>query len=343
MGDGGGLRGPARGSCSSHPSPTKTWGGDLPDPAGHNEQLELYTGAMAETARRHELLFVDLFAPTRELMDSGSDRKLTFNGIHLTEYGYWKVSQIMAGSLGLVRDAAPPDAAGNAAAEALRRTIYEKNYYFFIRWRGPNAEYIHGERNEMEGAENLPEEMAEYDQIIDTYDQKIWRMAKPGPEQVWRQVPEGTPVWHPTPQYRAPAPGPQGPDEYQGVKVLSPRESLRAFRLPKGYAINLYASEEDFPIANPMAMNFDAEGRLWVANTPTWPQPIPGEQPSDSIVILEDTDQVSIMPEGLLDTLRREQIVDLMAFLKYGAAAGEPASAHARTGRVMASESLPSE
>ena len=126
MGDGGGLRGPARGSCSSHPSPTKTWGGNLPDPAGHNEQLELYTGAMAETARRHELLFVDLFAPTRELMDSGSDRKLTFNGIHLTEYGYWKVSQIMAGSLGLVRDAAPPDAAGNAAAEALRRTIYEK-------------------------------------------------------------------------------------------------------------------------------------------------------------------------------------------------------------------------
>ena len=133
--------------------------------------------------------------------------------------------------------------------------------------------------------------MAEYDQIIDAYDQKIWQMAKPGPEQVWQQLPQGNPVWYPTPQYKATAPGPQGPDEYQGVKVLSPRESLRAFRLPKGYAINLFASEEDFPVANPMAMNFDAEGRLWVANTPTWPQPIPGEQPSDSIVILEDTDQ----------------------------------------------------
>ena len=133
--------------------------------------------------------------------------------------------------------------------------------------------------------------MAEYDQIIAAYDQKIWRMAKPGPEQVWQQVPEGNPVWHPTPQYKATAPGPKGPDEYQDLKVFSPRESLRAFRLPKGYAINLFASEEDFPIANPMAMNFDAEGRLWVANTPTWPQPIPGEQPSDSIVILEDTDQ----------------------------------------------------
>ena len=50
---------------------------------------------------------------------------------------------------------------------------------------------------------------------------------------------------------------------------------------------------------------------------------------------------VSIMPEGLLDTLRREQIVDLMAFLKYGAAAVEPTSARARNGPIMASESLP--
>ena len=60
-------------------------------------------------------------------------------------------------------------------------------------------------------------------------------------------------------------------------------------------------------------------------------------------ILERDKRDVSIMPEGLLDTLRREQIVDLMAFLKYGAAAGEPASARARTGRMMASESLPSE
>ena len=55
-------------------------------------------------------------------------------------------------------------------------------------------------------------------------------------------------------------------------------------------------------------------------------------------ILERDKREVSIMPEGLLDTFRREQIVDLMAFLKYGAtAAGESASARA------ASESLPSE
>lgn len=33
---------------------------------------------------------------------------------------------------------------------------------------------------------------------------------------------------------------------------------------------------------------------------------------------------VSVMPVGLLDTLRRDQIVDLMAFLKYGGAVAAP-------------------
>lgn len=261
------------------------------DAALRNEELSLYTEAMAEAAWRHNVLFVDLFAPTRELMDSNPDRNLTLNGIHLTEYGYWKVSQIMARSLGLVTEVAPPNVADNATAESLRRTIYEKNYFFFIRWRGPNAEYIHGERNQMGGAENLLEEMAEYDQIIDAYDRRIWAMAKPVPDQVWQRVPQGVPVWHPTPQFKDTPPRPMGPDEYQGIRVLSPQEALEAFRLPDGYAINLFASEQEFPIANPMALNFDAEGRLWVANTPTWPQPIPGEQPSDSIIILEDTDR----------------------------------------------------
>ena len=213
------------------------------DAAVRNEELSLYTKAMAEAAWRRNVLFVDLFAPTRELMDSNPDCNLTFNGSHLTEYGYWKVSQIMAWSLGLVTKPAPPNVAGNATAESLRRTIYEKNYYFFIRWRGPNAEYIHGERNQMGGAENLQEEMDEYDQIIDAYDRRIWAMAKPIPDQVWEQVPQDNPVWHPTPQFKDTSPRPLGPDEYQGVRVLSPQESLKAFRLPDGFAIKPFALE----------------------------------------------------------------------------------------------------
>ncbi len=62
-----------------------------------------------------------------------------------------------------------------------------------------------------------------------------------------------------------------------------------------------------------------------------------------SDIIERDKRAVSIMPVGLLDTLRRDQIVDLMAFLKYAGAVVEPTSARAQAGRIMTSESFPSE
>ena len=263
-------------------------GGKLPDGTEHNPSLQLYTDAMAGAARRYGLVFVDLFRPTQEM--HGTGRSLTFNGVHLSEYGYWNVSQMVARSLGLVERIDPP-VEGNPRAEALRRAIYEKNYYFFIRWRGPNSEYIHGERNGMPGADNLPQEMEEFDKIIEAYDQRIWEMAKPDPEQVWQQVPSGLPAWFPTPEYEDAPAGQTEPTSYEGARMLTATEALRTLRVPRGYSVNLFASEENFPLANPMAVSFDARGRLWVANTPTWPQPIPGQQPTDSIIILEDTDR----------------------------------------------------
>ena len=186
----------------------------------------------------------------------------------------------------LVADAAAPAASGNSTAESLRRLIYEKNYYFFIRWRGPNLEYIVGQRNRMPGAKDMPKEMAEFDLIIADYDKRIWSSAKPTPGQVWQRIPSGPPIWSTTPSYRQ-TPGAialQTTNPPEDTALLSPQESLEKFTLPAGYQINLFASEKDFPMANPVAMNFDARGRLWLANTPTWPQPIPGERPRDSVM-----------------------------------------------------------
>lgn len=58
----------------------------------------------------------------------------------------------------------------------------------------------------------------------------------------------------------------------------------------EGYAVNLFASEQDFPIGNPVAMTFDARGRLWVITMPAYPHQEPGIDPDDKLVILEDTD-----------------------------------------------------
>ena len=298
-------------------------GGHLPDGIEHNESLRQYTEAMAEAAEEFGLPFVDLFTPTQELY-SATPRNLTSNGVHLTSYGYWNLSQIMARSLGLVETIAPvstiaaPTAssstAGISAAESLRRAIYDKNYTFFFRWRAPNMEYIHGQRRTLPGAELLPEEMEQLAQIIEQLDTKIWEMAKPRPEEVWLELPPDRPLWIDPPLYTdvqvppiavtAPIAAREEPTEPRDAEpdrgILSVADALESFHLPEGYAINLYASEEKFPIANPMAMNFDAEGRLWVANTPTWPHPLPGQQPRDSIIILEDSDRDGVADEHIV-------------------------------------------
>lgn len=61
-------------------------------------------------------------------------------------------------------------------------------------------------------------------------------------------------------------------------------------KMADGYAVNLFASEQDFPIGNPVALTFDARGRLWVITMPAYPHQEPGIDPDDKLIILEDTD-----------------------------------------------------
>ena len=52
----------------------------------------------------------------------------------------------------------------------------------------------------------------------------------------------------------------------------------------------MFASEEEFPdLQKPVAMTFDAKGRLWVTTMPSYPQYSPGTPPNDKILIFEDT------------------------------------------------------
>lgn len=64
---------------------------------------------------------------------------------------------------------------------------------------------------------------------------------------------------------------------------------LKAFTVHEDFEINLFA-DESMGIANPVAMNWDGKGRLWVLTTLTYAQLKPGEKPNDKLVILEDTD-----------------------------------------------------
>lgn len=67
-----------------------------------------------------------------------------------------------------------------------------------------------------------------------------------------------------------------------------PKAELDAFVVPEGLEVNLFASEP--MIQKPVQMNWDAEGRLWVVCSSTYPHIKPGEAAKDQVVVLEDTD-----------------------------------------------------
>jgi hypothetical protein len=74
-------------------------GSPFPDPTEHNQNLSAYTKALQSIAESHQLPFVDLFTTTKKMMDENPSQKLTRNGIHLNAYGYWALSQFVAGEL----------------------------------------------------------------------------------------------------------------------------------------------------------------------------------------------------------------------------------------------------
>ena len=85
------------------------------------------------------------------------------------------------------------------------------------------------------------------------------------------------------------------PEEVDPDETVEKKQpSTKQFRLPKGFEINLFASEQRFPIANAMSLTFDPKGRLWVATMPSYPHYYPGSPPDDKLIILEDTDSDGI-------------------------------------------------
>ncbi len=85
---------------------------------------------------------------------------------------------------------------------------------------------------------------------------------------------------------------------------LSPEEEQKTFTVPKGFQVQLFASEPQ--IQKPLNMAFDAKGRLWVTDTVEYPFPVKvGTKGRDSIKILEDTngdgraDKITTFKDGL--------------------------------------------
>src|SRR5436190_287032 len=68
-----------------------------------------------------------------------------------------------------------------------------------------------------------------------------------------------------------------------------PEVARQLMQVPDGFEVQLVASEP--AVVNPLQINFDAHGRLYVLCAPRYPQILPGQAPTDYVLLLEDFDK----------------------------------------------------
>jgi len=93
---------------------------------------------------------------------------------------------------------------------------------------------------------------------------------------------------------------------------LSPSESLATFRIPEGYELELVASEPT--ISEPVALAWDGNGRMYVAQMETYMQTVDAKGQDDTrsrIMRLEDTNGDGRMDKSIvfLDSLRLPRMI----------------------------------
>ena len=246
----------------------------ITDGKNNNPNIELYTRAMGELAAQHGVVFVDLFTPTRKLYEA-STHPLTINGIHLNDEGY----RLVAAQLDLALFG-PPPSTYKADLKVLRAAVDEKSLQFFYDYRAVNGCYIYGGRKAPFGVVNFPAEFAKLRKMIQNRERRVWDIA------------QGKDVPATIDDSNTGGFAPVETNVKNPIHITTPDEEKKSFTLPEGYAINLFASEVEFPdLEDPVSMTFDAKGRLWVTAMPSYPMYLPGTKPNDKVLILEDANE----------------------------------------------------
>jgi len=244
----------------------------LPNGSATNENIRLYSAVMRDLADAMSVRFVDLMEPMAVAMKEAK-APLTINGIHLNERGNEVLAAVIDVSM-----FGPRPAPTHVNLEQLRSEIVEKNRQFFLDHRAVNGYYIYGGRKNPYGVVNFPEEFAKLRKMIAVRDRRIWDVAQNKTVSVEiddSQTGELTPI---------------ATNVSAEIQYLSPQQSKEMFNLAEGFEIDLVVSEVDFPeMVNPVALDIDSKGRLWVTTNPSYPQYLPGTPPNDKILIYEDT------------------------------------------------------
>ena len=251
---------------------------DVPDGKKENENLKIYTEAMKNMAKKHDLVFVDAFSAS-EKWYSSSEEPLTIDGSQLNEEGYKKLAILLADKLfGKEKRKAEDHLA------LIHQAVMEKNWLWHNDYKIPNGVHVFGRRYDPFGPDNYPFELEKIRQMTANRDSAIWEANQgktfdlAAADAKTRTLPEVQTNYN--------------PEANGSLEYKYGEDALKTIQVPEGYKLELFASEQEFPdLANPVQLSFDNKGRLWVATMPSYPHYKPGDpKPKDKLIILEDTD-----------------------------------------------------
>ena len=265
------LLGPARHQWLTPP---------FPNPTAHNVQINAYTEAVREIAGSHKARFISIVAAFKEQSKATDvSFRWTDDGVHLTSQGYKSVALKIQGGLGLDENDSTFEWLKDKA-EPLRQAILRKNEWFFHRSRPENMAYIFGFRKGEQGQNSV--EIPKFDPLIAAKEKRIAQLRS----------------------FKRSVSVPEIPLRTGSLTAKHTDQPLPSFTVADGLEVTLWA--ENPLLKKPIQMNFDPQGRLWVASSEVYPQIEPGQAATDKIIVLEDTtgagraDKATVFAEGLL-------------------------------------------
>ena len=242
-----------------------------------NANLAAYTQVMEAVAKAHGVRFLNAFNSSLTWLEE-SRRPLTVDGALLNDEGYRYLSTFLFVHLFDAGLPGPREAAVHAA-------VAEKNWFWINDFKIPNGVHVFGRRHNPFGPANYPFEIDKLREMTLIRDRAIWAAARGRTLDVAALDARTSSLPEVETNYT--------PSNKNGELVfLDGEEALATIKVPAGYRIEQWATEDEFPdLANPVQLSFDNKGRLWVATMPSYPHYRPGDpRPDDKLLILEDTD-----------------------------------------------------
>ncbi|MFN3191566.1 MAG: PVC-type heme-binding CxxCH protein [Aureliella sp.] len=230
--------------------------------------ISAFTTVVRDIAKQQGAPFVDIRGACLK-------PELRKDPIHLNDDGYRELANFIGSSLSL---GSLPKA--SPTLKQLRKTILRKNEWWFHRSRPANMAYVFGFRKREQGQNAV--EIPQFDALIEEEERRIAKLRSLDIE---------------------------SPEEPSAPRLESKFAEFQSqptpeFTVDEDWEITLWAEN---PLLNkPIHMNFDPQGRLWIASSEAYPMIEVGQSAPDRVLVLEDTngdgkaDASTVFADGLL-------------------------------------------